>query len=98
MPPIATGVKNLFQEGVIGRDARTQQEQSKQRNREFHDRFVAERFARHATLRIGAASPDPALLEEPIVMALKEKSLNLPHRIQNDTNRDQHPGAAEEIR
>ena len=60
MPATAARVKNLFQEGFVGPDTRTEEEQRQHRNRDLHDRLVAKRFARGTLLRIRAAGADAA--------------------------------------
>src|SRR4051812_44929937 len=46
----------------------------------------------------GAARSNTALLEKAVVVTLEQEGLDLAHRVQNDTHRDQHSGAAEEDR
>src|SRR6267142_642882 len=77
MPAIATGVKNLFHEGLVGPDCRAQQQQAEHRQRDFHHRLVAQGLAGHTLLRVGAAGPDAALFQEAVIVALQQEGLDL---------------------
>src|SRR5471032_1640304 len=98
MATVATGVKNLFEEGPVQPYRHAQEEHAEERPDDFHDRVERQGVPRRTLLRIGAAGPDPALLEEAVVVALQEESLDLAHRVEDDADGDQHAGAAEEIR
>ena len=41
-------------------------------------------------------SADPTLLQETVVMTLKEEGFDLAHRIEDNTHRNEHAGATEE--
>src|ERR1019366_3388632 len=56
---------------------------------ELADGLEVQGIPHGAALGVGAAGPDAALLEEPVVVALEQEGLDLAHGVQDDAHRDQ---------